>query len=322
VPAEQLVAACASLDADVLGLQEVDRGQARSAGVDQTEVVARGMGAAAWRFEPAILGEPGGVWKPATASPAADGSEPAYGVGLVSRLPVREWHVVHLRPARGRSPVYVPGRRTFILLPDEPRAAVAALVDGPTGPLWVASCHLSFVPGWNAAQLRRLTREMGGLGHPCVLLGDLNLPGTIPGRVSRWRTLARAKTFPADEPKLQIDHALGHGPLPPVTAVDSRRLPLSDHRALVVDLAGGGHPVPAEHARRVPAGSPARRPLRSGHAGRPRDDPGASTRVNRTWLCTLFATGLSAFPPSVSPATRTTPSGSGSRSSTTTRRPR
>ena len=239
------MAACASLDADVLGLQEVDRGQDRSGAVDQTEAVARGTGAADWRFEPALFGEPGGVWWPATAfgprRPAhgANGSfdgEAAYGVGLVSRLPVREWHVVHLPPARGRSPVYVPGRHRFILLPDEPRAAVAALVDGPSGPLWVATCHLSFVPGWNAVQLRRLTRELGWLGHPCVLLGDLNLPGTIPGRVSRWRTLARVKTFPADEPKLQIDHALGRGPLPSVRTVDAPRLSLSDHRALVIEL--------------------------------------------------------------------------------------
>ena len=234
MPVDTLVAACASLDADVLGLQEVDRGQARSAGVDQTEAVARGTEAAAWRFEAAIVGEPGGVWRPARKIDSCD--QPGYGVGLVSRLPVREWHVVHLPAARVRSPVYVPGRHTFILLPDEPRAAVAALVDGPAGPLWVATCHLSFVPGWNAVQLRRLTRELVGLGHPCVLLGDLNLPGTVPGRVSRWRTLARARTFPADEPRLQIDHALGHGLLPPVTTVDSRRLALSDHRALVIDL--------------------------------------------------------------------------------------
>ena len=114
------MSACASLDADVLGLQEVDRGQARSAGVDQTEAVARGTGAVAWRFEPAILGEPGGVWRPAAGGDGPSG-EAAYGVGLVSRLPVKDWHVLHLPPARGRAPVYVPGRRTFILLPDEPR---------------------------------------------------------------------------------------------------------------------------------------------------------------------------------------------------------
>ncbi len=243
VDLDRLRAAVRSLDADVLGLQEVDRHQPRSGDVDQTALVAAATGAADWRFEPALVGEPGGRWRSAVDGDGGVGGEgtgePAYGVGLVSRLEVRSWHVVRLPPARGRSPVYVPGRRTFILLPDEPRAAVGALVEGPAGPVWVASCHLSFVPGWNAVQLRRLTRELAGLGHPCVLLGDLNLPGTVPAWVSRWRTLARAKTFPADEPKLQIDHALGHGPLPPVTAAGSHRLPLSDHRALVVDLGPG-----------------------------------------------------------------------------------
>jgi endonuclease/exonuclease/phosphatase family metal-dependent hydrolase len=102
--------------------------------------------------------------------------------------------------------------------------------------LWVVSCHLSFVPGWNALQLRRLSRELAGLGETCVLLGDLNLPGTVPGKVSGWRTMARAKTFPAGEPKLQIDHALGRGPVPPVTAAHTRRLAVSDHQALVLDL--------------------------------------------------------------------------------------
>lgn len=224
----------------MLALQEVDRYQPRSGGVDQTEAVARGMGAQAWRFEPALFGEPGGDWRDARGQADDDGGA-AYGVALVSRLPVRAWHVAHLPPARGRSPVYVPGRRRFILLPDEPRAVVAAHVDGPAGPLWVASCHLSFVPGWNAVQLRRLTRELAGLGPSCVLLGDINLPGAIPATLSGWRMLARAKTFPAEEPKLQIDHALGHGPLAPVTAAGTRRLPVSDHRALVVDM----RPAPA-----------------------------------------------------------------------------
>ena len=235
MPVDQLVAACASLDADVLALQEVDRYQRRSSGVDQTEAVAQGMGAEAWRFEPALFGEPGGDWRDATDRQHDDG-EAAYGVALISRIPVREWHVVHLPPARGRSPVYVPGTHRFILLPDEPRAAVAALVHGPAGPLWVASCNLSFVPGWTAVHLRRLTRELAGLGPSCVLLGDINLPGSIPATVSGWRSLARARTFPADEPRLQIDHALGHGPLPPVAAASTRRLPVSDHRALLVDM--------------------------------------------------------------------------------------
>ena len=229
-----LVDACSSLHADVLALQEVDRGQPRSGGVDQAAIVAAGTAAAAWRFQPALVGEPGGRWRAATGD--VEAREPSYGVALVSRLTVRSWHVVHLAAARLRSPVYVPGRRAFILLPDEPRVALAALVEGPEGPLVVASCHLSFVPGWNVAQLRRLTRALAVLGHPCLLLGDLNLPGRLPALASGWRSLARAPTFPAARPSLQIDHALGHGRVPRVAGVSARALGVSDHRALVVDF--------------------------------------------------------------------------------------
>ena len=100
----------------------------------------------------------------------------------------------------------------------------------------VATTHLSFVPGWNLAQLRKVTRALAGLGLPCVLLGDLNFPGRLPARVTGWRALARVKTFPGADPSMQIDHALGHGLLPLVGAATARELPLSDHRALIVDL--------------------------------------------------------------------------------------
>jgi endonuclease/exonuclease/phosphatase family metal-dependent hydrolase len=250
VPTERLVEACASLDADVLALQEVDRGQPRSGGVDQTAAVAEGMGAAAWRFEPAIVGEPGGRWRPATdqdgTGEGGDGvghggieGDGGYGVALISRLLVRAWHVLRLAPAAVRSPVFVPGRRAFVLLPDEPRVVLAAELDGAGSPSVVASTHLSFVPVWNALQLRRAARWLAGLAPSSVLLADTNLPGALPALVSGWRSLARARTFPADEPTMQIDHALGHGPLPEVARVDAPRLGLSDHRALVVDLVGG-----------------------------------------------------------------------------------
>lgn len=237
-----LAGACASLGADVLCLQEIDRGQSRSGGVDQTAEVAEAMGAAAWRFVPALMGEPGGRWRAAgDADDAYDadapGGEGGYGVGLVSRLPVTAWHVLRLPAARTRSPVFVPGRRAVILLDDEPRVGLAAELDGPMGPLVVATTHLSFVPGWNAVQLRRLTRWLTGLGRPTVLLGDLNLPGALPRWASGWPALARLRTFPADKPSMQLDHALGRGRLPEVVAATAPRLPLSDHRALVLDLA-------------------------------------------------------------------------------------
>ena len=239
VSTARLVDACASLAADVLCLQEIDRRQARSGGVDQTAAVAEATGAAAWRFEPALIGEPGGTWRAAVDEDGTTGADgvAGYGVGLVSRFAVRAWHVVRLRAAKVRAPVAVPGGRgRFILLPDEPRVALAAEVESPAGRLLVATTHLSFVPGWNLLQLRRVTTALAVFGLPCVLLGDLNVPGTLPARVSGWRALARARTFPGPNPSMQIDPALGHGLLPEVATVRAPELPLSDHRALVLDF--------------------------------------------------------------------------------------
>jgi len=247
VSTARLVAACTSLDADVLALQEIDRNQARSGGVDQTAAVAEGMDAVAWRFEPALVGEPGATWRAAADGDHVAGhaggrdgpasAEAGYGVGLVSRLPVQAWHVVRMRAAKVRAPVAVPGGRgRFILLPDEPRVALAAEVVTPAGPLVVATTHLSFVPGWNLVQLRRLTRALAALGLPCVLLGDLNVPGGLPARTTGWRALAKVRTFPGGKPSMQIDHALGRGLLPVVAAATAREMPLSDHRALLVDF--------------------------------------------------------------------------------------
>ena len=243
VSTPRLVEACASLSADVLGLQEIDRGQARSGGVDQTEAIAEATGAAAWRFEPALIGEPGAAWRAAVdddRSPddgAGAGVGAGYGVGLVSTLAVRAWHVVRLRAAKVRAPVAVPGGRgRFILLPDEPRVALAAEVETPAGPLLVATTHLSFVPGWNLVQLRQVCQALAAFGLPCVLLGDLNMPGSLPAWTTGWRPLAKVKTFPGARPSMQIDHALGHGPLPDIGAVSATELALSDHRALTVDF--------------------------------------------------------------------------------------
>ena len=50
--------AIASLDADVLALQEVDRDQPRSGGADLTAIAAEAMGAVDHRFEPVLRGLP------------------------------------------------------------------------------------------------------------------------------------------------------------------------------------------------------------------------------------------------------------------------
>ena len=231
---ERLAQAVRTLDADVVGLQEVDRGQLRSGSADQTEQVARALGADSWCFVPAIVGTPGATWRAATDD--EDEGLPAYGVGLVSRWPVLRWQVVRLPAARVRAPVLLPGTRRVVWLQDEPRVGVLAVVETPVGPMTVGTTHLSFVPGRNGAQLRTLTAAMGRLPGPHVLLGDLNLPGPLPRLLTRWRPLARTPTYPAPEPRVQLDHVLASGELPPVTAVQALPLPVSDHRALLVQL--------------------------------------------------------------------------------------
>src|SRR5512135_1849014 len=227
VDADRLAAAVRSLDVDVLGVQEADRDQPRSAGLDLTAVAANALGAQHWRFEPALLGTPGERWRAAGAD--QPDRHPAYGVGLVSRLPVRSWHVVRLSAAPLRAPVLVPGVRRPLLLDDEPRVGLAAVVEtGPDRVMTVATTHLSFVPVWNGVQLRRLVGALRELPQPQLLVGDLNLPGRLPWLLSGWRLLARAKTYPAGEPSVQLDHALGHGPLPAVLGSEARELALSD----------------------------------------------------------------------------------------------
>ncbi|MDT3441194.1 endonuclease/exonuclease/phosphatase family protein [Pseudofrankia sp. BMG5.37] len=277
-------AAVASLDCDVLALQEVDAGQPRSGGADLCAVAADALGVAEEdrRFEATVYGTPGLAWRPADGCRSP--GEPAYGIALVSRFPVRGWRAVTLGRAPVRSPIAVPGpdgRPRLILLADEPRVAIIARLATPVAPLTVVSTHLSFVPGWNAAQLRRLTRALrhdgapGEAGSPplrgtagaadagagnahnvynagavgaggaqgideaTVILGDLNLPGPLPRVLTGWRRLAAAPTYPAHAPRVQFDHVLARGTVPPVAAVRAEWTAVSDHRALIVDLAGG-----------------------------------------------------------------------------------
>lgn len=228
--------AVAAIDADVLGLQEVDRDQSRSHGLDLTAEAAKAMGGDG-RFAAAILGTPGEKWRPA-GDDDPDRPGPAYGIGLVSRLPVRRWLVTRLPAAPVRSPILIPGpTRRVMWLRDEPRVLLAAVLETPDGPVTVANTHLSFVPGWNGAQLRRAVRALRALPGPRVLLGDLNLPGPLPRWLTGWEPLAALATYPAPDPRVQLDHILGQGAgLGRPVAAGAPELPLSDHRALVVDL--------------------------------------------------------------------------------------
>lgn len=243
----RLRAAAASLDADVLCLQEVDRHLPRSGHADQVAVVADATGAVAWRFEPAIGGDPDGAWRPIGGTEGAG----AYGVAIASRLPVLSWHTLALTPPA--VPAIMPGsipRQTGRggrlgrpqVIRDMPRVVLAAVVETRRGPMTVGCCHLTYVQGWNVAQLRRALALLRPLPAPRFLLGDFNMAGRLPALASRWRSLARARTFPAWRPLLQIDHVLAEGHVD-LLGSSVRQLPVSDHRAVVVDVDDAPRPV-------------------------------------------------------------------------------
>ena len=234
VDVDRLATAVKTLDADVLGMQEVDRDQPRSHGADLTAVAAEAMGAPEHQFVAALAGTPGGTWMAATGDEQPGSA--SYGIALLSRYPVVSWRVVRLPALRARVPVWFRGARAPKLVSDEPRVAVAAVLDGPHGQFTVTCTHLSFVPGWNSVQLRRLLRSLAGTREPLVVMGDLNMEPQQAARVSRMRSLAAGLTFPVDSPERQLDHVLVRGGLAATGPAEAVRLPLSDHRALVVDV--------------------------------------------------------------------------------------
>lgn len=258
--AGRLARAIASLDADVIGLQEVDRGQQRSGGADLAREVASAIGAY-YAFVPAISGQvavPALVgqrvtWRTLLSRTGAQAASPlvrawldrrrargdehadvaSYGIALLSRYPVRAWY-------RLRLPLAVPwlfGR--VQVWRDEPRAALAAVVDTPDGQLTVVTTHLSSWRRWNRVQLRWLERRLRRAPRPIVLLGDLNIRGRIPAESTGWRELVQADTYPVAKPYTQIDHVLADGEVEAAAPGRALDLGVSDHRAVVVDVVLG-----------------------------------------------------------------------------------
>jgi endonuclease/exonuclease/phosphatase family metal-dependent hydrolase len=235
VDLDRYAAAVGSLDADVLALQEVDRYQARSAGADLTALAAEAMGAVEHRFVAALSGVPGATWM------AADGDEQpdsaAYGIALLSRYPVRSWQVIRLPPAPVKVPMFFAGSRRPEMVRDEPRVAVAATVDAPGGPMTVVTTHLTFIGWWNRHQLKLLRTSLEACERPLVLMGDLNMGQARAVRLSGMSSLHTGPTFPAEQPREQLDHVLASDRLQErVRGTRDHDLPLSDHRALSVDL--------------------------------------------------------------------------------------
>jgi endonuclease/exonuclease/phosphatase family metal-dependent hydrolase len=229
--------AIAGLEADVVAVQEVDRGLTRSAGRDQVAELAARLGVTGV-FAPALLGDPTLRWE---RGPGADPDPggPAYGVGLLSALPLTAVAVAALP---GGGPGQARPRRPDAKHPPipyrdgEPRAALRATVEAAWGPVAVTTAHLSFVPWRGRRQLTWAAAFAQGApdGSAAVLFGDLNLPARVVATALRrrgWRTAPAGATFPSWQPVAQLDHLLVRGE---VTVTDLRVGPRgpSDHLPL------------------------------------------------------------------------------------------
>lgn len=213
---------------DVIALQELDAGRARSGRLDQAQMIAEALGMA-FHFHPAL-----------------QRVEEQYGDAILSRLPLR------LVKA---GPLPTPHNRPLL----EPRGAVwAAIRLGDGMELQVINTHLGLLPQERVMQAEALL-GLGWLQHPecqgrpAVLLGDFNAwPRSrayelMASHLSdAQRSLAGQRpraTFPARWPMLRIDHVFLSGDII-VRSAEVRRSPkerlASDHLPLVVDLLVGG----------------------------------------------------------------------------------
>ena len=130
----------------------------------------------------------------------------SYGIGLLSKIPVRNWHRLSLK----KSPVGLPlaitsekGARISYIT-DEPRAAIAAeLANGVT----VITAHLSFVPPINTRQLRKIRDWASDIPGKKIYIGDFNalLFGT-----AGLNSINRARSYPGWNPKVKFDYILSN----------------------------------------------------------------------------------------------------------------
>jgi endonuclease/exonuclease/phosphatase family metal-dependent hydrolase len=199
-----LAHACRALGADVLALQEVDDGLRRSHDADTAAAVAEACGMA--HVFGAAIEIRGG----------------RYGNALLVRGAIDDVEVLALPDA-------------------EPRSGILARVQLAGGDgLSVVSTHLG-LRGAGEAQLPVLLDALRARPGPRVLLGDLNLdpePVERLARASGFCRVAAGATWPAHAPRREIDHVLLDDGLVETAAVVAP-LPVSDHRALVVEVEVG-----------------------------------------------------------------------------------
>ncbi|HEY2679921.1 MAG TPA: endonuclease/exonuclease/phosphatase family protein [Candidatus Udaeobacter sp.] len=220
----------AEMSVDVVALQELDLGRRRSAGADQTKVIAEQLG---WHshFHPAMRRD-----------------DEHYGNAILSR------HQLTFPQA-----VELPGSPPFFCR--ENRAAIEVNVETDLGRVHIINTHLGL--GWRErfvqAQLFTSAEWRAAIAGdtPVILLGDFNsLRGSRPYRTLNRhlrdvREVIRAsrpiRTFPTRFPLLAVDHIFVNEAVQPVS-VTVHRSPLariaSDHFPLMAEFVLSPSPRP------------------------------------------------------------------------------
>jgi endonuclease/exonuclease/phosphatase family metal-dependent hydrolase len=222
---------------DVIALQEVDENQERSGFVHQTQEIARRHGFVEWAYARTIIGTPGISWR--KTGSVENGlhdniREKAYGISLLSKVPVLQWHRLELGRSLIGMPLLIGSEKgaKIAYVKDEPRVAIIAeLANGFT----VAATHLSFVPFVNLYQLFKIRRFISRLPGKKIIVGDLNLGWGLPARFIRWSSLISIKSYPSFKPAIQFDYIVSKEKLQ-VSEVEFDAKGFSDHLPLAVEI--------------------------------------------------------------------------------------
>ncbi len=207
---------------DIVCLQELDMGRARTGGDDQAHLIAQSL-KMDHHFHPVLRIE-----------------EELYGDAVMSRFPMRLARIGTL-----------PGLPNWPRL--EPRGALWVTIEADAGPLQIMNTHLGLVPREQLAQACALLAE-DWLGHPdcrgpVTVCGDFNaLPGSPVCRRMRQRLRDAqiekdnhqpAKTWFGCYPLGRIDHIFvsSQFEVVKVEVVDTDLARIaSDHRLLIAEL--------------------------------------------------------------------------------------
>lgn len=212
-------------DVDVVALQEVDvRWSERSGYEDQAAALSEATGMLV-RFGPIYR-------RPATG---ADVREAAYGVAILSRLPIlssQNHAITRLSTQADGSPAPMPG-------------FLRVTVQTGRGIVDVFSTHLDFRPdpAVRRAQVGDMLRIVRASTRPVILMGDLNAPPQAAELQPLFQALrdawdapaASGATYPAQAPKRRIDYVLVS---PHVRVVQSSVISTdaSDHLPVVAEI--------------------------------------------------------------------------------------